>query len=431
MVIGEQALDEYIIISDTGSRNEKISLMCLFTFIYFSRYSLLSFARSFSVSTALVGGLTLLLFAVSLILYTAGGLDHISFDGIVLIACAWLFFAVTLRLHPEYQARFADVLHEGRFGAKAVFTYGAGIYTYYLVRLFRQDGRKLYRVFRVIAYVILLFDIWSMFFNRTEEYKMGFGYQMEMAAILFLCMYFYEDRNRWKLILSLFCILAGVLYGSRACIIGYAVFVVLYFIWDTEFDARQFYVMALAILAILVSTSQPVMQMIYYFFSSLGLHSRTLYYVAGGDILAVDTARQDKIWPVLWENLKGLPFFKMLGAYGDRYLLQSKWPYAHNFVLEILLTFGKFLGGLFLIWMLVQFVKVILYHKDENGLLTIAFGSFALCRLMFSSSFWQEPYFWAFLAMLVNCGLQRRRYGRSRRNALPDEDEIRVPKEPA
>ena len=81
MVIGEQALDEYIIISDTGSRNEKISLMCLFTFIYFSRYSLLSFARSFSVSTALVGGLTLLLFAVSLILYTAGGLDHISFDG--------------------------------------------------------------------------------------------------------------------------------------------------------------------------------------------------------------------------------------------------------------------------------------------------------------------------------------------------------------
>ena len=97
-MIGEQALDEYIIISDTGSRNEKISLMCLFTFIYFSRYSLLSFARSFSVSTALVGGLTLLLFAVSLILYTAGGLDHISFDGIVLIACAWLFFAVTLRL---------------------------------------------------------------------------------------------------------------------------------------------------------------------------------------------------------------------------------------------------------------------------------------------------------------------------------------------
>ena len=76
-MIGEQALDEYIIISDTGSRNEKISLMCLFTFIYFSRYSLLSFARSFSVSTALVGGLTLLLFAVSLILYTAGGLDHI------------------------------------------------------------------------------------------------------------------------------------------------------------------------------------------------------------------------------------------------------------------------------------------------------------------------------------------------------------------
>ena len=201
-MIGEQALDEYIIISDTGSRNEKISLMCLFTFIYFSRYSLLSFARSFSVSTALVGGLTLLLFAVSLILYTAGGLDHISFDGIVLIACAWLFFAVTLRLHPEYQARYLDVLHEGRFGAKAVFTYGAGIYTYYLVRLFRRDGSKLYRVFRVIAYVILLFDIWSMFFNRTEEYKMGFGYQMEMAAILFLCMYFFEDRNRWKLVLS-------------------------------------------------------------------------------------------------------------------------------------------------------------------------------------------------------------------------------------
>jgi O-antigen ligase len=104
-------------------------------------------------------------------------------------------------------------------------------------------------------------------------------------------------------------------------------------------------------------------------------------------------------------------------------VLPSRWPYAHNFVLEILLTFGKALGGLFLIWMLVQFIKVIMYHKDENGLLTIAFGSFALCRLMFSSTFWQEPYFWAFLAMLVNCSLQRRRARKYSQDNVPDADE--------
>jgi hypothetical protein len=47
---------------------------------------------------------------------------------------------------------------------------------------------------------------------------------------------------------------------------------------------------------------------------------------------------------------------------------------------------------------------------------------------MFSSTFWQEPYFWAFIAMLVNCSLQRRM---ARRNILPDADENQVFEESA
>ncbi|MDO5702340.1 MAG: hypothetical protein Q4G47_03185 [Lachnospiraceae bacterium] len=403
-------MDEYILLSDTGERSGKISLLCLFTFIYFCRYSFLSFAKSFHISTALVGGLTLILFAVPLFMYTFSDIRHVCIDGILIIGLSYIFFTVTLRVHPEYIDRYLDLYHDGRFSMNMVFSYGAGIYTYYLVRLFSRDGKKLYSLFGQIAYVIVCFDIWIIFFNRTEEYKMGFGYQMEMAALLFLCEYFRESGKLRHCIFSFLCIAAGVLYGSRACILGYVMFILVFAVWRKKTSARPFSIILLGILAVVVSNIQIVMQMVYMFFLRLGLHSRTLYYMAMGNILvADDTARQEKIWPVLIDELRRLPFFKMLGAYGDRTLLAEKWPYAHNFVLEILLTFGKALGGLILIWIVVMFIKTVLYNKDESGLLTIVFGCFSLCKLSVSNTFWQEPYFWAFLAMLVNCAMIRRR----------------------
>ena len=108
--------------------------------------------------------------------------------------------------------------------------------------------------------------------------------------------------------------------------------------------------------------------------------------------------------------------FKMYGAFGDRYYLPSYYPYAHNLFFEIMLTFGKFFGSIIFITLIYSFLKTFIENKEFEGLLVIATGSFSICRLMFSTSFWTEPYFWAFIALLYNC-----RYKRMMKNLATSE----------
>lgn len=390
-----------------GKRNIHISLLSVIGFLYISRSSILTFARQFSLTT-IFGGIILVGFLLALFVFSFSDYRNICIDGILLVLIIAAFFFFTLLAHPEYSYRYEDPLHDGRYSATAIFKYGAGIYFYYIIRLFRNEEQKLFKLYKVIAFSILLFDTWALM-NRTAEYSMTFGYQMEMAAIIFIMLFLRERKKRYYLFLSIITIALGVLYGSRGCIIGYVVFIVLYFIWDGHINFKKILLMILGVIAALIYSSETLMMLIYRFFNSLGFHSRTLYFIAAGDVLAVDQARQKYIWPELFEELKNMPLFKVYGAYGDRYLLSNRWVYAHNFVFEILLTFGFIIGGAILLWMLVQFIIVIRKNKDVDGLLAIVFGSFALCRLFFSSSFWMEPYFWAFIAMLINCAAKRRK----------------------
>lgn len=398
--------DKYVSLQ-LGKSRISISLMCIAAFIYFARYSIFSFAKCFHISTGLLGGATLIMFAASLVCYTIMS-RRICWDGVLVVLGAMAFFGITLILHPDYQYRYEDPFFEGRFGVRSVFAYGAGIYSFYLIRLFSREKEKLYKLFQVIAYSIVCLEIWTVFLNRSEEYMMTFGYQMEMAAILFLASYLENKKRGWHLWISATCMLAGVLYGPRACILGYAFFFAVYICWKGKMDRKQTALIILIMIAAICYSSQMIMVFIYRFFSSLGLHSRTLYLIAMGDIMAADTARQDHIYPVLFDALKRMPIWGMYGAYGDRVLLDPQWAYAHNFVFEIVLQFGYILGGGFIIWMMIEFVKVIRYNKDSNGLLTIIFGCFTLCKLFFSNTFWQEPYFWAFIAMLLNCQESRK-----------------------
>lgn len=405
-VVSDKEMDQFIKLK-IRDKGIKISILCSIVYLYICRSSFLVFARQFYITT-LVGGVILIAFVGCLIYYTVSFPQNICWDGITIVLIAAAFFYITLLIHPEYASRYADALHEGRYSAKAIFKYGAGIYFYYIIRLFRhEDEEKLYKLYKVVAFTILFFDIWALRME-TDEHRMTFGYQMEIAAIIFMMQYLRERKKKGYMLLSLFAILLGILYGSRAIIIGYVVFIVLYFFWEGHIDRRQGFIMALGVLAALAYSSQTVMTLIYNFFASHGIQSRTLYYIAQGDILAVDQARQNYIWPVLTKKIKDMPLLKMYGAFGDRYFLALRWPYSHNMVLEILLTFGWILGVLFLAWMVIQLIKVIRKNKDLDGLMTIAFGSFALCRLFFSSSFWMEPYFWGFIAMLVNCAVKRK-----------------------
>ena len=394
----------------------EVTFLTVFTLFFFCRLSFLNFAKAFGIPLMLMVNVIVAVMLVFGFLYTFSSEKNICWDGIVVILAAWLFFELTLVFHPEYQYRYLDELHSGRFSFEAVFSFGSAIYAYYVIRLHAGNPDHLYRIYRFMPYALLFLNIGTLLFNRSDAYSMDFGYQMALAAMLFMAVYLHEKSKPHRLILSFCCIAAGVLYGSRACIIGYGLFIVLYFIWQRKMTARLFAVFALAAAALTAFFSQTVMMWIYRFFSGIGLNSRTLYLLAQGNILAADTARQDKIWPALFSILRRTPLFKAYGAYGGRYHLASNWAYEHNIVFEMLFTFGIILGSLILIVLIVTFVRVLIKDRSTTGLLTLVFGCFSLSRLFLSNTFWQEAYFWAFLAMLVNASLKIRKERNAKRS---------------
>ncbi len=383
--------------------NKDISLLSIITFLYMCKSSFTNCATAIGFSTTITAGVILISALGILLLYTLGNLKGIRFDGIFLILACLAFFAITIEIHPEYSYRYQDIYNGGRFSAASVFGLGAGIYTYYIFRLYGTDVELIYETYKPIPYFIFFLNIPTML-KGSYDYAMDFGYQMELAAILFLVQYLHEDKKKRKLIFSILAMLFSVVYGARASILGYLVFIVFYLIWKKEATVERIIFLGVMIAGALIYNSRIIMMGMYNFISSMGIESRTLYLIATGDILASDYARQDKIWPVLTKLINESSLFKVYGAFGDRYYLSPNYPYAHNMVLEILVTFGKFFGGIILILIVYHFIKTCVRNRGTGGILTLAFGCFCLCRLMFSSSFWMEPYFWVFLAMMVNCG---------------------------
>ena len=381
---------------------KEVSLLSILTFLYMCKSSFTNFATAIGFSTTITAGVILTLALGILLLYTLTNLKKIKFDGILLILACVAFFVITIKIHPEYSNRYQDIYNDGRFSASAVFGLGAGIYTYYIFRLYGENIELIYETYKPIPYFIFILNIPTML-KGSYDYAMDFGYQMELAAILFLTQYLHENKKKGKLILSCFAMLFGVIYGARASILGFLLFIVCYLILNKNATVKKIIFLGVAFAGALVYNSQFIMMKIYNLFLSMGLDSRTLYLIATGDILASDSARQDKIWPVLIKLINNSSLFKMYGAFGDRYYLNSHYPYAHNLVLELLVTFGKFVGGILLILIAYHFIRTCIRNRGTGGILTLAFGCFCICRLMFSSSFWTEPYFWAFLAMMVNC----------------------------
>ncbi|WP_270816069.1 O-antigen ligase family protein [Hungatella effluvii] len=390
-----------------GARRIEINIIDAVAFLFFTRTSLINFFSFFGIRTYYIAGIVVVFMTALLIIATITDYKNIKWDGVVLIISAILFFSITIRIHPEYQERFDDIYNNGRFSAQSVFSVGAGIYAYYIIRLFENNIEKLYRVFSVIPCVVAIGNI-VLIITRVSEYRMDFGYHMSFAAILFMGQYLYIKKNRFTLIFSIGCMLLGVLYGSRACVIGYIVFITMYIIWEKKVTTRKIIIMILFCIVAIALSSPAILMGLYNIFSSIGVKSRTLYLLATGNV-SFDMARQERLWPILIGVLNESPFTKIHGAYADRFFLPSYYPYAHNIALEILITFGKLLGGVILLIMILDYTYVFRNDKGKGGLLVISFGCFSICRLLVSTSFWIEPYFWAFLAMMVNVSKEHKK----------------------
>lgn len=222
------------------------------------------------------------------------------------------------------------------------------------------------------------------------------------------------------LILSVLFEFLILLFGSRGALLPLIVYLVMWFFIGKDDNRRKEVGKKLVIAAIcgivmffVICNIGTISRSVNAFLASkLNYYSRTLMRFINGD-MGNTTSRTD-LWKPILKNLRDNIYFP-LGLYADRELVGT---YSHNFIIEIVSNFGMF-GLVVILYLGFQTVKFLITCKDEREKMFLSvFISYSVSRLMFSSSFWTEQYFWIYIALLV-IGICNYRIGNNVRHRMP------------
>lgn len=321
-------------------------------------------------------------------------------------------FALTWMLHPDYEYFFTRT----DYGLLRVFRPDCAIYAYLFFSLLDNPEdilktlkRFAYMDFGYLVVVELLpamsrgywQDVNYMGQTRQIEYSLTFGYEMSFPVIIFLYL-FMRQKNWTALVFSLIGLLAILTNGSRGALIIPVIFVGLIAISDIV-DSKDLTWKAAKITGIvflglaLVLFGNVLLSILISLASSIGLESRTLQMLIGGNIS--DDSGRSVIWARVIGAIRdgGLLGY---GVFGDRQFVYNLHyvAYSHNIVLELICSFG-IVGVALCIFLGVQSIRMIGFCKSKEWreLFIICFSS--ACQLFLSLSVWYVWQFWAAAAI--------------------------------
>ena len=213
-----------------------------------------------------------------------------------------------------------------------------------------------------------------------------------------------------------FVLLIGVFYilmlGNRGSIVCLLVMALILVIKATSaFEAKR-RILAVGGVSILVGAVwytdlyDTILSSLYRFALNNGMSTRVFLFLQGDfSAVSLDSGRGD-LQRALVQAIKENPLG--YGLAGDRYLVGF---YSHNVFLEILVEFGVFAGGAISILLLVKMFTSLRFASLEWDRLSYLWVFFCagIVKLLISGSYLIEPYFWAFIGMMVAVhGIRRR-----------------------
>ena len=173
--------------------------------------------------------------------------------------------------------------------------------------------------------------------------------------------------------------------GCRGAIISYLVFLGLYLIFSgcLRKSKTTFFILITLVLLFLVYFDQ-LFQLLFNFSSSIGFSTRIFDRMVEDAMVELDIGREYMYTTVLSYIINdslGLGY----GLCYDRIICD---PYAHNFILEILLEFGMYIGSVLLLGMFVYLIYTYLKRADtDQRAILLMFFACSFVHLFFSSSY--------------------------------------------
>ena len=262
-----------------------------------------------------------------------------------------------------------------------------------------KDWNEIFNTIKPFAVGSVFIGIYIVFFGDMgigEEYfnYMEFSYCMlPFVSALFVIARRARKRKIvwWSLFLT--ATICMILYGARATILFLLLFIASYEYFGTSPKTRIFVILGIFIIAGLLT----------FFFDSIIIYLSGIEWLKGSRLIAKaaigqladggdrNILIQDSIKRILTMDLE------ISGLFGDRPYIRGIYP--HNIGLEILMQFGFFLGGGFLLFML--YMIIVNVTGTKYGIVSIYLTCVLLGRFFFSGSYIQDGSFWMWLFCML------------------------------
>lgn len=260
-----------------------------------------------------------------------------------------------------------------------------------------------------IALAIIAF-VNYVFIQRTNipDY-MTFAYML-VSPIMF-CIISAIQGKQFKAIwaiLGYFIIFVG---GCRGALLTVSIFLFLCFIkfFPSMKKSCIFIIKSIAFLIslIFISNINDIISTVSMFLDKFGYKSRVLAALTGttygGEMNTFFSGDgRNNIWQLGLDNIRFIGY----GLFGDRTVVVNEYnnaSYAHNWILEMLLSFGYILGTVAVLYVLWVVIKSIIVANQKNNRTNILLSYSVFCIIMvkhfISASFVSSIDFWFYLGL--------------------------------
>lgn len=382
------------------------SLIALPTVSYFINISFnYIFISGFIWDTVAINGLVVMFSLISISLVFV----NTKKDSLILF---WLFLILYLLSFLFYSDNryymFTSITDLSQNNFYRLFIYTMPSY-FYLRQI--SDYKLLFTYFSITAKVIVILSIITyvlyIFKGGFELQYMVFAYDSLFGVVF--CLYDYFQNSKWfSLLLAVFGSMIIFIGGARGAFVCIVVYMLLYIIFNViNHKVRTLGITTIiAIITVYVSSNLlAIAETIDILLSRLGIKSRTIELIMAQDLY--NESGRDYIRSVLIKYIGENTLFGY-GMFGDRALTQGisfldKGTYAHNFVIEVFIQYGVFLGLVFLFTVFFIIIRALMQKQDPIYKdLILLFIPSGLIKLMMSGSYLNEMYFFLLLAASVN-----------------------------
>ena len=306
-----------------------------------------------------------------------------------------IVFLINDLVHYENSKYLINVIFPFFFTCLPAYLYVSSIENFKNFEYIMNKVADLSFIFTIIILISVLLGL-----GENIEYSMGLSYYLLFSLIIFTKK-FIENYNIIDLIKVLITFILIVLLGARGPILCFGAY---YFLKKYNFkdilSIRDIVskIFTLIVIIVLLYNYRYFLKIIYdFFYYNFNIRSRTI------ELLINDiyhSSGRNIIYSNMITNINSHPFLGV-GIAGDRAIMGDSALYAHNIILEILVSFGIIIGSIIIILLLFLMMYAIVKSNNKTYNMIIIWICIGFISLLFSESYLREINFWIMLAMLI------------------------------